>query len=159
MGPSISATAPDPSDPEYPSDHDHFAAPAALRDDRCSELDAGESSHVAGATARAAKRTPRVCARDCRSSHAFGLVLSHPVESRWPLASGPLSTDRQPPPAAVEEAKRQPNGWVYEIVGGEQPDEVFHPNGYAALGKPTLRARSSANSLQTGVSSSRRSKR
>jgi hypothetical protein len=78
-------------------------------------------------TRQAAKRARRVCARDCRSSHAFGLVWSHPVESRWRLASGPVSTDRQPPPAAVEDAKWQPNGWVYEIVGGEQPDGSVPP--------------------------------
>jgi hypothetical protein len=65
--------------------------------------------------------------RDCPSSRAFGVVLSHPVEPRWRSASGPVSTDRQPPPAAVEEAKRKPNGWVYEIVGGEEPDGGVPP--------------------------------
>lgn len=34
---------------------------------------------------------------------------------------------RQPPPGAIEEAKRRPNGWVYEIVGGEEPDGSVPP--------------------------------
>lgn len=34
---------------------------------------------------------------------------------------------RQPPPGAIEEAKRNPNGWVYEIVGGEEPDGSVPP--------------------------------
>lgn len=36
-------------------------------------------------------------------------------------------TQQQPPPEAVEEARRKPNGWVYEIVGGEEPDGSVPP--------------------------------
>jgi len=34
---------------------------------------------------------------------------------------------RPPPPEAIEEAKYKPNGWVYEIVGGEEPDGSVPP--------------------------------
>ena len=34
---------------------------------------------------------------------------------------------RIPPSSAVEEARRTPNGWVYEIVGGEEPDGSVPP--------------------------------
>jgi hypothetical protein len=40
------------------------------------------------------------------------------------MDSKPVSSmDRQPPKAAVEEAKQNPGGWVYEI------DQKFDPNG------------------------------
>ena len=40
------------------------------------------------------------------------------MDSEFKAISG-----RQPPQAAIEEAKQNPNGWVYEI------DERFDPNG------------------------------
>jgi hypothetical protein len=36
-------------------------------------------------------------------------------------------SQRKPPPGAIEEAKRKPNGWVYEIAGGEEPDGSVPP--------------------------------
>jgi hypothetical protein len=34
---------------------------------------------------------------------------------------------RERPPQAIEEARHQPNGWVYEIVGGEVEDGSVPP--------------------------------
>ena len=35
--------------------------------------------------------------------------------------------ERKPPPGAIEEARRRPNGWVYEIAGAEEPDGSVPP--------------------------------
>ena len=35
---------------------------------------------------------------------------------------------RVPPPRAIEEAKNNPGGWVYEIRGSYAPDEAVPPH-------------------------------
>jgi hypothetical protein len=41
----------------------------------------------------------------------------------------------QPPADAVEEAKRHPNGWVYQIVGDFGPNDAVPPEAIAGAWK------------------------